>query len=163
MPLTRYGAIMNKAKNPTSVTKLAHGYLIRPKSRDIVPVLHDVSDYKEIYKLIECEGSPFTLVYIDDHNVIFVDDEGLLKDQRYYFNVEGHPFPIAGIGLVLGTDAEGETTSTSLTLPDLLAKVSFVERKLIGFKVEEGITDVLGKPGWGIQSTPIFGPPEGDK
>jgi hypothetical protein len=145
------------------MNKLAHGFLIRPKQRDIVSVLHDVSNYKEIYKLIECDDSPFTLVYIDDRNVIFVDDEGLLKDARHYFNVEGHPFPIAGIGLVLGTDPEGETTSTSLSLPELQAKVSFTERKLLGFKVEEGITDVLGKPGWGIQSTPIFGPPEGEK
>lgn len=141
---------------------IAHGFLIDPKEKTITPVLMDTSDYKNIYKLLDIT-SPFTVVEIDKTNLVYVDDEGLLKaDPRYYFSLEGFPSPLASRGLVLGSDEEGETISTTLSLEALQAMVSFSERKLLGFKVEEGIADVLGEPGWSIKSTPVFGPAESD-
>lgn len=136
---------------------MAHGFLIRPQERDIIPVLHNADDYKEIYKHIDCDC--FDVVRIDDAgNVIFVDDEGLLKDQRHYFHIGDTT--LTGKGLVLGTNAEGDTVSTTLTLGQLQDMISFSERKLLGFEVIEGMTMLHGKPAFGIQSIPIFGDPE---
>lgn len=145
----------------TKPTKTVHGFLIRPKEKDIISVLHNPDD-KEIYKIIESGDSGFDVLHIDPTNIVLVDEEGLLKDQRYYFEIAGHPFPVAGRGLVLGTNVEGDTISTNLTLEKLQSMVSFSERKMLGFDVVEGTEEIMGKEGFFIRNTPIFGPPEKD-
>lgn len=141
---------------------VVHGFLIRPKEKDIIPAIVDTEIDRGIHRLIECGDSPLTVIHIGHRNFIYVDDEGLLKDQQYYFQIDDG-LPIAGRGLVLAEAIDGEYASTSMTIEELNERISFSRRKMIGFEVVEGVTDVLGKPGWGIQSTPIFGPvePEG--
>jgi hypothetical protein len=84
-------------------------------------------DYREIYKLIDCEI--FTVVAINDSDVIYVDDEGLLVDLRKqtFFMYNGIPQPLAGKGLVLGTDMEtGESTSPKISLMEVIKAVSYM-------------------------------------
>lgn len=139
--------------------KLVHGFLIKAKEREILPAIHDASDYKEISRMIGADL--FTVVHLNDKgDMVFVDDEGLLNGQRYFFNIRGYPQPLAGNGLVLGTDQEGNTASTTITMKWLKENITFSEHKVLGFEVEEGTTDVLGKPGFFMRSTPIFGPPD---
>lgn len=100
--------------------------LIDPATRSITEVEYD-GDYKSIYKLIG--ASCFDVVRIDRDDTIFVDDEGLLngKGMRTGFFVYGnYPQPLAGKGLVLGTDEEGESVSTQNPLQFFYDNISWV-------------------------------------
>jgi len=92
--------------------------LIDPFTQTIEEVDYS-GDYKDIYTLIECDL--FTTVYCLE-DTLFVDDEGLyVKDQRY-FKVAGYAQPLAGRGLLIGTDADGENTDAKTRL-NILEKV----------------------------------------
>jgi hypothetical protein len=56
-----------------------------------------------------------------------VDDEGLLKPQEGFFIYEGYRQPLAGNGLVLGTDEEGESVDPKMTLEELKSRVTFMD------------------------------------
>lgn len=91
--------------------------LIDPFTQTIEEVEYS-GDYKDIYALIQCEL--FSTVYCLE-DTLFVDDEGLyVKDQRY-FKVAGYPQPLAGRGLLLGTNEEGDSV-------DAKAKLSVIEK-----------------------------------
>jgi len=91
--------------------------LIDPFTQTIEEVDYS-GDYKDIYGLIQCEL--FSTVYCLE-DTLFVDDEGLyVKDQRY-FKVAGYPQPLAGRGLLLGTNEEGDSV-------DATAKLSVLEK-----------------------------------
>lgn len=84
-------------------------------------------DYREIYPLIGCET--FTCVQINDKNdVIYVDDEGLLKDLKTqsFFMFKGYPQPLAGNGLILGTDDEGGSKSPEISMMEVIKSVSYM-------------------------------------
>lgn len=136
---------------------LAKGYLIDPEAKKITHVRHDTKDYRQIYDIIDCHPSPFTVVHLDDHDVIFVDDEGLLKNPRYFFNIKGYPQPIAGKGLVLGGDSQGETVSANIEYEELCELITFSEHS-----VKDMVTTESKAPGGGfiIKTEPVFGPPE---
>ena len=53
---------------------------------------------------------------IGNGDIIYVDDEGLLKPLDWFFAVKGGHQPFAGCGLVLGSNAEGETVSARIAL-----------------------------------------------
>lgn len=137
--------------------------LIDPIEKKITEVDHD-GDYKQIYRLIDCEI--FTTVGIDSpdetsdprDNSIFIDDEGLLNDPRYFFQWSGYPQPLAGKGLILGCNEEGESCSTNWTVNRVRKKVTFMELSVRGFKTEEGMTERFGRKFATISTTPIFGP-----
>ena len=86
-----------------------------------------------IYFNLACKT--FDVVRVDDVNSIFVDDEGLLRQNQLYFEYSGSNgiFQLAGNGLVLGVDDEGNSISPTLTIEDVKGKVSFLPE---GFKVE---------------------------
>tara|TARA_B100000780_G_C20719638_1_gene286035 strand:+ start:72 stop:419 length:348 start_codon:yes stop_codon:yes gene_type:complete len=85
--------------------------LINPFNQTIKEAVY-TGDFKEIYDLVECRT--FDCVYLDNVEVLYVDDEGLLQGDTKYFSINGKV--LAGKGLVLGTDADGETIETGLTL-----------------------------------------------
>jgi hypothetical protein len=140
--------------------------LIDPIERKVTEVDHD-GNYKQIYKLIGCQT--FTAVYIGDppeeipsdprRNAIFIDDEGLLNNPRYFFIWRGYPQPLAGKGLILGANEEGDSCSTNWTVEQATAMVQYKELSVQGFKTEEGTTDFFGHKAAMIRTTPIFGPP----
>lgn len=99
-------------------------YLIDPFEKSINEVEYS-GDYKDIYKLIHADL--FDVVYIDDGIGVFVDDEGLFKDNQAFFQV-GYAM-LAGYGLVLGTDDEGESISPNISLKDLAKKIKFLTRE----------------------------------
>lgn len=135
------------------------GILIDPFARTVTRV--DVAKgIDAIYSLIQAR--PFDCVRIDERNAIFVDDEGLYRDDQRFFQFRGYPQPLAGRGLILGNDREGETVSCTLTLADVKGRVTFPAVALAGFnEIPEGTTDNR----YGIEmpvigSTPVFGPDE---
>jgi len=94
--------------------------LIDPFTKTITEVEYS-GDYKQIYKLINCDT--FTVSCLSDADDLFLDDEGLLKDNRY-FTWNGHPF--AGKGLILAHDDEGDTISTTYDLHEVLDRVEWL-------------------------------------
>lgn len=143
--------------------KEIQGYLIDPEKQTIDPVKYN-GDYKEIYKLIEC--GTFTIVRIDDENMIFVDDEGLLNNPRHFFCLRGYPQPLAGKGLLMGSNEDGDTVSSTMDLDkvkDLI--VGFQELSVQGFvtKEEDNVEIMPGVKGFRITNTPVFGPAEPKK
>jgi hypothetical protein len=148
-------------------------YLIDPKTETVEQVDYD-GNYRSIYKLLGIGNNPFTVVRLGpDRDVVFVDDEGLLNDPRYFFFVSGYHHPLAGRGLVLGTDADGDSISPAMTLDELRARVTFTKVSVEGFVELEAEEDTaLGRmrvfrsmPVFGpgrmrvFRSTPVFGPP----
>ena len=102
-------------------------------------------DYKEIYKLIDCET--FAWIDLDSKgNGMYVDDEGLLSlkrddndelEQQFFRVIDsyGYEHTIAGSALVLGTDKEGETIGTDLDVEYIKLQIDFLDKndnKLLG-------------------------------
>ena len=79
-------------------------------------------DYREIYNLIDCRT--FDVVSLSDADDLYVDDEGLLKDENRYFSWGGRNF--AGMGLIMGHDDEGETIETTYDLQEVVDRVEFL-------------------------------------
>ena len=101
-------------------------FLIDPKAQTITEVSYSGA-YTEIYKHIEADL--FDVVTVNrEGDGIFVDDEGLLKEQEFFFLHKGYPSPLAGRGLVLGTNREGESVSPKMTIEDLRNDVLFLTR-----------------------------------
>jgi len=99
-----------------------HGYLIDPFAETVTKVAYE-GDFTCIYKHIK--ASLFTTVYLENRDAIFVDDEGLFKDDQRFFMFRGYREPLAGRGLVLGANAEGDTTSPKITMEKLTELISF--------------------------------------
>jgi hypothetical protein len=84
--------------------------LIDPYKEEVTDVTYN-GDYKQIYEHIKVDC--FALVRLADDDDVFVDDEGLLKlePSTKFFALPDYPQPLAGYGLVLGNDNEGESIS----------------------------------------------------
>ena len=109
--------------------------LIDVIKQEIKEVEHD-DTLKSIYNLVDC--GTFDVVRIDAVNSIYVDDEGLFIEDQLYFNYKGttDSVSLAGNGLVLGVDEEGETTPPSLTLKEVEQAVTFLPE---GFEINPSI------------------------
>ena len=87
---------------------------------------------EDIYNLLGCDT--LDAVGIDEQNVLYVDDCGLLKNNQRYFNINGKV--LAGNGVVIGFDDEGDSVDTSLNADDLDIKWlpdDHVEQPFINF------------------------------
>lgn len=84
------------------------------EKQSVYEVEHDGS-LKSIYKLLGaecfCIGATF-----ENRDVIMVDDEGLLHDSIGWFQLKPGTQPLAGNGLVCGTDDNGDTVPPKVTL-----------------------------------------------
>ena len=98
------------------------GILIDVKNRTITE--HEIGKGLEpIYEKIGCEL--FDIVNIDDSNDVYVDDEGLYKENDF-FSIEGGHQPFRGNGLVLGIDNNsGKSVSTTLTVEKVTEMIKF--------------------------------------
>lgn len=98
--------------------------LIDPFTQTIEEVDYS-GDYKDIYGLIECDL--FTTVYLPNtsDDTLFVDDEGLYVENQRFFKIDGFEQPLAGRGLMLGTDEEGESVDCMSTVEEVKAIVSW--------------------------------------
>lgn len=104
--------------------------LINPYEESVTDITYDASDYKNVYPLIRC--SCFTVARLTDDDIL-IDDEGLLKvdNSTKFFKVNGYPQPLAGYGLVVGTDDEGETVSVTHDAKYYRQKIQFLDAEMI--------------------------------
>lgn len=116
--------------------------LIDPVARKIteVHVRKDDGYLADIYKHLECQ----LLDAVDVRNagdVIYVDDEGLSVENQRYFGWRGHPEPLAGKGLLLGTDAVGEVISPNFDRAAVIEHVVWLSPIVIDGEVKYVATD----------------------
>ncbi len=115
-------------------------YLIDPFQKSISEVNYS-GDWQNINRMIGCDY--FTTVMLnDDGDTAFVDDEGLLKDQAemQYFRIRMAPDfhqTIAGKGLVLGTDSQGESVAPTCNIEWLEGVISFPDAHAIQIPTPE--------------------------
>ena len=107
--------------------------LIDVKNQLVKEVEHD-DTLKNIYELVDCRT--FDVVSIDGKNSIYVDDEGLYREDQLYFEYSGteHSVRLAGNGLVLGLNREtGDSISPTISVEEVENKVRFLPE---GFGIE---------------------------
>ncbi len=98
-------------------------FLIDPKERTVTEVDHD-GDYKTVCALLGCPRIDAAGIN-DKGDVIYVDDEGLFVEDPAFFMYKGFPTPMAGKGLVVGTDEEGADIAPSVDMDHLMTTVFF--------------------------------------
>ena len=99
------------------------GILINPHEETITEVEYS-GNYKEIYSLIDCRT--FDVAMAKENNDLYLDDEGLFKDNQKYFRMVELGANYAGKGLILAHDDEGESTATTLTLQEVKDMVQWL-------------------------------------
>tara|TARA_R100001594_G_scaffold80379_1_gene114892 strand:+ start:1119 stop:1454 length:336 start_codon:yes stop_codon:yes gene_type:complete len=101
--------------------------LIDVKNEEVKEVEHD-DTLKNIYELVGC--STFDVVRIDNINGIYVDDEGLFVEDQLFFTYHGDTYSqtLAGNGLILGVDSEGNSIAPTITLEEVEEAIDFQQR-----------------------------------
>jgi hypothetical protein len=81
-------------------------------------------NFQDIQREIDVDC--FTVVPMDNGDALYVDDEGLLNGTFMFMEIEidGYVRFLAGNGLILGTDDEGESSDALSEIPN----VSFLNR-----------------------------------
>lgn len=71
------------------------------------------------------------LVRINDKNDLYVDEEGLFKENQEFFVITGNngSFPLAGKGVIVGNTPTGNQRDTNLTVADIWGMVEFHTRE----------------------------------
>jgi hypothetical protein len=101
--------------------------LIDVKKEEVREVEHD-DTLKNIYELVDC--ATFDVVRIDNTNGIYVDDEGLFVEDQLFFTYHGDTYSqtLAGNGLILGVDSEGNSIAPTLTIEEVQEAIDFEPR-----------------------------------
>jgi hypothetical protein len=128
---------------------MARAFLIDAETRSITEI-DFVGGYKEVQRLLGCRhfttGSrPFNGSLEQGFDGLYASDD-LLEDRDdpkhwYQIDADRNPpssYPIAGRGLVHGTDEIGEDRDARISRDELTARVTFTKRKFRGFKVHPG-------------------------
>jgi hypothetical protein len=136
------------------------GILIDPEKQEITAVDYS-GNYKHIYDLIGCQT--FELIYVENGNCLFVDEEGLLNNPKYFFVYKGYHQPLANKGVILGPEINEKTTDCTLTIEQVKSRVSFTQLSVQGFDKSEGKTIKYGMEMDFIRFDPVFGPPKEDE
>lgn len=98
--------------------------LIDPHTRT-VSELSARNGLQPIYDAIRADC--FTVVNVSEKgDALYLDDFGLERVGQEFFAIGNYPNPLAGRGLILGTDSEGESQSTGLSLAAVAAKVHWL-------------------------------------
>ena len=101
------------------------GILIDPHEEEISEV--EVGDgIHEIYRVID--ANLFDIATLNEEDTMYIDDEGLLKENRYFsFPVQvGGRRNFAGKALILSYNNEGDTFSTRLTVNDVEKRIKWL-------------------------------------
>lgn len=100
--------------------------LINPIEQSVTEVEY-TGDFHNIYTHIEADC--FDIVRLREYNGlrhdVFVDDNGLIRgpNKLGYFMLDGYPQWLAGKGLILGTNSQGESVGATLPLAEARALI----------------------------------------
>ena len=103
---------------------------INSEDQTIRTISYD-GDYRSIYRILGCRMFECVDLPFKNGDTVYVDEEGLYQDDCYSFTIEGEDGRlnhIMGNGLVLGTDAEGESIEHQTSLEDVKSRITFKGR-----------------------------------
>ena len=123
--------------------------LINPELKTVteIEVSGDDTNIEEIQKILHCNvfttGAHLRGSIATGFDAVYVSDDELQEDERFWFQVdaERHPpssHPIAGLGLAMGADKRGATCNVGISAAELLARLTFTQRKFRGFETITG-------------------------
>lgn len=108
------------------------GYLIDAAKQEVREVEWEYTGGRSIAALIGTGVSAICIALKwQTGDVLYVDDEGILKPQSVYFTVvdRADHQPLGGNGLVTGPDNMEETDPPVMSMADLVAKIQWSSRK----------------------------------
>jgi hypothetical protein len=122
--------------------------LIDPEKRTFTEIQLDSDDYREINGVLCCRshtlGAHLNGSIEKGFDAIYVSDDCLedRNNPRFWFQVDANrnppsSFPIAGLGLALGTDTEGAGRDVRISIKDLAKRITFTQRKVPGLRVSK--------------------------
>ena len=116
-----------------------NAYIIQPDCMSIAQLTTDKMDLDKIYQLLSTDIKKVNCIdavrdYSNPENtdLIYIDDEGLLIDENYAFSFNDNAY--FGRGLILGNDAEGNSTSPMMPIEYYMRSIRLPEGLL---KTEE--------------------------
>ena len=99
-------------------------YLVDPTSKLISQVY--VKDYTDIQRHIGCDM--FTMAFrLANDDVLYVDDNGLSKKNDYFAVLDAYLAPLAGRGLLVGSNAQGGDEDAQTAIVDFAMMVKWAE------------------------------------
>jgi hypothetical protein len=101
-------------------------YLIDPHKKKIKQVNYN-GDFQSIYMHIN--SGMFDVISLYQGESLFIDDMGLERQDQSFFIHKNYPTPIAGIGLLLGTDETGESIESKKSIEELQSDIVFIGDK----------------------------------
>jgi hypothetical protein len=107
---------------------MIRAYLINPYKRQITEVPYD-GDLVTAYKLLDCdivEAAVVDPTQEGEPDIVYVDEEGLLKGPQFFFKLAGNEQPLAGKGLVVGSDSEGNDCDARLPIERIRQLVTWM-------------------------------------
>jgi hypothetical protein len=118
--------------------------LIDPGRRTVTEVNLEDDDYRRIRTVLCCRsytsGAHLRGSIEEGFDAVYVSDDPLEQrdDPRFWFQIDADrdppgSFPIAGPGLAMGVDTEGEGCDVRISAAELAARITFTERKFRGF------------------------------
>jgi hypothetical protein len=69
-------------------------------------------------------GGCFDITRIDKNNVCYVNDEGLLEEENYFFSIDGKV--LAGNGIIMGDDGAGNECDSDILIDGLIPRIKFL-------------------------------------
>jgi hypothetical protein len=123
--------------------------LIDPEKRTVTEIQID-DDYRAIQAALQCKS--FTTAAHLSGNIergfdaVYASDDPLDEREespRFWFQVDADraspsSYPIAGLGLALGTGKQGEGVDVGISREELEKRIAFTRRRFRGFSLEEG-------------------------
>lgn len=105
-------------------------FFVDPFNREVKQIDYS-GDFNEITKMLACDM--FTCATFNNKgDTFFVDDEGLFKANRMFFEHHGYATPLCGFGLVLGTNPSGESVEPTVTLEELQRDLKWYSEYTVG-------------------------------
>ena len=89
--------------------------LINPITQTVVNYDFE-GDFRDIQEILGVDL--FTCIGLENGDTLYVDDEGLINGtNEFFFAPSLYPTPLAGKGLILGTDEMGDSCDCETELP----------------------------------------------
>ena len=104
---------------------MINAVLIDPENQKISDVDIEAGNLEQIYELLGCRVVDFVMLYPNGDGV-FIDDEGMLIEDQYFFHHINNDYSIAGKALLVGTGDDGETVAPDWDAESLNRHITFL-------------------------------------
>lgn len=147
--LTRWRLAL-ELPDPPEPYPMVKAVFIDPYTETIVEVDND-GGLQAIRTMLQLKDDPYQGIdavgLLGGQAMLYVDDEGLFRDDQEFFLLAPGMAPIAGRGLIYGLDSLGDNVDHPFILDRIRAGVSFPDIEFAGMDTTEGTIEhpMLGR------------------